>query len=62
MEIDGTLEIPMGMAMTIAEDPGAMEAFCRLSSDRRAEIVSKARNVKSREEMTALVRDLAKMG
>ena len=62
MEKDGPLEIPMGMAMTMAESPGAMEAFCRLSEKQRAAVVSKARQVHSREEMTALVQGLAKMG
>lgn len=59
MESKGTLEMPMGMAMTMAQSPAAMEAFCRLSQKEQADIISKARAVKSRDEMAHLVHGLA---
>ncbi len=59
-EVGGTVEMPIGMAMTMAERPDAMEAFGRLTKSEQAAVITKAKAVKSREEMTALVADLAR--
>lgn len=57
-QINGTVAIPMGMAMSMAQNPAAMNAFCNLSDRRRAELVAKARAVRSRGEMERLIQEL----
>lgn len=57
----GTMEMPMGMAMSIAMNSDAMNAFCRLSDRERAEFINKAKIAGSREKMTEIVNELAKM-
>lgn len=54
-ELGGTFEIPLGMAMTMAESPDAMNAFCNLSEGERADLIARAKTVRSREEMARLV-------
>lgn len=61
-EPEGTFELPLGMAMSIAENPAALSAFCRLTDKERAETIARARAVKTREEMTAIVNSLAGRG
>lgn len=59
-ERGGTFEIPLGMAMTMAECPDAMNAFCSLSEGERAEFIARAKTVRSREEMAGLLSELSK--
>lgn len=54
-----TMEMPMGMAMSMAANPAAMNTFCRLTDGEQREIIGRARTVKSREEMTKIVEELA---
>ncbi|MBQ7827529.1 MAG: hypothetical protein IJ386_04615 [Clostridia bacterium] len=57
-----TLAIPMGMAMAMAQNPEAMNAFCRLSDRGRSEYIAKARAVGSRGEMDRLVAEIIARG
>ena len=57
-EMNGTLAIPMGMAMSMAQNPAAMNAFCDLSDRQRTELIAKARAVRSRGEMERLIQEL----
>jgi len=57
-ELNGTVAIPIGMAMSMAQNPAAMNAFCNLPDRQRAELVAKARAVRSRGEMERLIQEL----
>ena len=57
-----TLAIPMGMAMAMAQNPEAMNAFCRLSDRGRSEYIAKARAVGDRGEMDRLIAEIITRG
>ena len=48
----------MGMAMSMAQNPAAMNAFCNLPDRQRTELIAKARAVQSRGEMERLIQEL----
>ena len=60
-ETGETVEMPMGMAMSIAMNSNAMNAFCRLSDSQRTELINRAKTAKSRDEMAKIVGELAEM-
>lgn len=47
--------LPIGLAMAMAQDPEAMQAFGKLSPARQKEIIRAARLVRSHGEMVGLV-------
>lgn len=48
-------ELPAGLAMAFAQDTKALVRFTNLSSEQQDEIIRRAKNVKSRDEMRRLV-------
>lgn len=51
-------EIPVGLAMALAEDEKAMHRFALLSDRERRQVVEKARQAGSRDRMQAIVQEL----
>lgn len=47
--------LPVGLAMAMAQDPKAIQAFATLSPARQKEIIRAARLVRSHGEMVGLV-------
>lgn len=60
-EILGSVDIPMGLGMALAENAGALQYFAGLTADQRRRIVENTRDIKSKTEMRRYVRDLSKM-
>ena len=51
-------ELPIGLAMSLAEDEEAMRRFALLSDQEREQVVEKARQADSRDEIQAIVHGL----
>lgn len=51
-------ELPAGLAMAFAHDTNALVRFTNLSNQQQDEIIRRAKNVKSRDEMRRLVSSL----
>lgn len=51
-------DLPIGFAMALAENEPALRRFAGLADDTRQQIVTQARQARSREEMRAIVRNL----
>lgn len=51
-------DMPLGFGMALAQDVEAMKQFSKLSVNKQKEIISKTRNVNSRQEMQAYVQQL----
>lgn len=51
-------DLPIGFAMALAESEPALRRFAGLADDTRQQIVTQARQARSREEMRAIVRNL----
>lgn len=58
MEI-GNNELPLGLGMALAQNLTAMEKFTSLSTEQKSSVISKAGSVSSKNEMRALVSELA---
>lgn len=52
-------DMPIGLAMSLAEDEEAMRRFALLSEHERDQVVTKARLAGSRDDMLAIVHSLA---
>ena len=52
-------EMPVGFAMSLAMNQGAMEKFALLSENKKQEIIAKTQTIKSRDEMRQFVASLA---
>ena len=50
-----SLDLPIGLAFALAQNPGAMKVFAGLPAAAQASLVAQARAAASREEMQALV-------
>ncbi len=48
-------ELPMGFVMALAGNTAAMQAFGRLPKKEQSQVVAKAKQVSSRQEMNQLV-------
>lgn len=55
-------DLPIGLMMSLAENEQAMRRFAALSSPERSQVISRASQAASREDMQALVHGLAEMG
>ncbi len=55
-------ELPLGFGMALAMNPDAMKAFSSLTETGQKQYLERARAVKSKEEMEALVQSLAGYG
>lgn len=58
MNILNNDEIPVGLSMALAKDLKAMERFGNMAEQERQEIISRSRNVSSKQEMQSLVSEL----
>jgi hypothetical protein len=52
-------ELPLGFGMALAMNPDAMKVFSSLPETGQQQYLERARSVKSKEEMEALVQSLA---
>ncbi len=52
------IDLPVGFAMALAQNPGAMEKFSALTDAQKQRIVDRTHSVGSRREMHQLVADL----
>ncbi len=52
-------DIPVGLMMTLAENEQAMRRFATLSEQDRAQVVARAGQAASRDEMQSIVRELS---
>ena len=52
-------ELPLGLGMAFAQNPIAMARFTAMSETERAAVIEKAHSVQSKQEMNALVGQLA---
>ena len=55
---NGKLAIPMGLAISMAQTPGAAECFSALPHREKTELIAKARTARSRGEMEQLIQRL----
>ncbi|WP_124098392.1 hypothetical protein [Ruminococcus sp. Marseille-P6503] len=53
------LDMPLGLAMAMAQNPLAMEYFTRLTSEQKQQLISSTHSVHSKEEMHRLVENMA---
>lgn len=51
-------DMPLGFGMALAQDIDAMKQFSKLPVSKQKEIISKTRDVNSRQEMKAYVQQL----
>lgn len=51
-------DMPLGFGMALAQDVEAMKQFSKLPVNKQKEIISKTRNINSRQEMQAYVQQL----
>ncbi len=54
-----TVDMPIGMAMSMAQNPDAMTVFGRLSETERADFINRAKAVRTKDEMTRIVGEIA---
>ena len=59
MESGKTVDMPIGMAMSIAQSKDAIAAFATLPESRKAEFIRRAKSAKNKEEMTKIVGEIA---
>lgn len=55
-------EIPLGLGMALAQNLAAMERFSAMSEQEQGEVIARTHNVKSKQEMQALVDGLSASG
>ena len=53
-------ELPVGLGMALAQRPGALEEFGRLSQTEQQALISRAHGANSEQEMQALVERMMK--
>jgi uncharacterized protein YdeI (YjbR/CyaY-like superfamily) len=60
---DPLSELPLGLAMKLAQHPGAMDEFTKLPPQQKTEMVSKIQSAKSGDEARGLIeRAMAQLG
>ena len=60
MNILGSDEIPIGFGMALAANSGAMQYFSSLDDNKRRQILSRAKNIESKQEMQGFVNSMQK--
>ena len=58
--MDEEKEIPLGLAFQMAMNEKAMAHFSAMSEKEKENIIERARNVKSKQEMEGLVNEMGK--
>ena len=61
-ENGGTVEMPVGMALMIAGDSGACEAFASLSEERKREYIRRAKSADTSLRMKEIISDIKTIG
>ena len=61
-ENGGTVEMPVEMALMIAGDSGACEAFASLSEERKCEYIRRAKSAGTSLRMKEIIRDIKTIG
>ncbi len=51
-------EVPMGFSMALAQNEKALNVYAGMRDEQKEEVIDKARNVKSKQEMQSLVNEL----
>lgn len=59
---DGKVEMPVAMALMIAQSEAAINSFNSLSTERRDEYLRRARRAGSKAEMRSVIDDIIKIG
>lgn len=59
--MDEEKELPLGLAFQMAMNEKAMARFSAMSEREKQDTIERARNVKSKQEMESLVRELGRM-
>lgn len=59
---DGKVEMPVAMALMIAQSETAINSFNSLSAERRDEYLRRARCAQTKAEMRSVVDDIIKIG
>lgn len=57
-DLDPLSQLPEGLAMALAQDPNAMDAFGRLPGSEKSHYIERAHQVSSKAEMRMLVSEL----
>ena len=52
-------DLPLGFSLALGQNPKAMKVFADMPESRQNEVLQKAHNVNSKDEMQALVSNLA---
>lgn len=53
-------KVPIGFGMALAQDEAAMNRYAQLDETQKQDILSRAHNVRSEQEMRSLVASLAR--
>ncbi len=59
--MENNREMPVGLAFQLAMNEAAMERFSNMSSEQKQQVVAKARNVQSKDEIRGIVREISGM-
>ncbi|NLK39350.1 MAG: hypothetical protein GX303_03750 [Clostridiales bacterium] len=51
--------MPLGLAMALAQNPSAMEKYSTLDAKNKENLLSQAKNITSKDEMQSLVNSIA---
>lgn len=54
-------DMPLGLAFQLSMNERALENFAKMTEDEKRQVLEAARNVTSKEEMSGIVEDLAKL-
>ena len=58
-DVTNNSQIPLGLGMAFAQNMPAMEYFAGLSAQQKQQIIHRAQNVHSKQEMRNLVQSMA---
>lgn len=58
----GKVEMPVSMALMMAQDGDACEAFASLEESRRLEYISRAKTAMNKDQMKNIVNDIKTIG
>ena len=59
MESGKTVDMPIGMAMSIAQNKEALAVFGTLPESKKTEFIRRAKATRTKEEMTKIVGEIA---
>lgn len=62
MKPDIKIEMPMGLGMSLAQNPDAMRSFAAMTKEQQMAVIEKTHSMTSRREMHEFVNRLGKNG